>query len=205
MAKNNEIKVILFVSILLLIVGILCKGLFLPLDKTTNAWIASIQAAWLVGFFKFIGMMFDTLGMFIYSAIIVVLLWKAKKKKDSAHFAIAMAVGGLLSFAIKAIVARQRPINAIVSTADFSFPSGHTLSAVIFFGLIIYLASKYGREQAFKRKIYAACIIMPVIIGFSRLYLNVHWLSEVLGGFVLGMIILALSIIARNAADRKKH
>lgn len=204
MAKKDYTKVILFTSIFLLIIGILFNPFLQVADKAINAWIPSIQAAFLVFLSKFIGIVFDTAFLFVFSAIIVVYLWKTNKKTDSAHFAFTMVIGGLLSFAIKTIVARTRPINALVSTIDYSFPSGHTMSAVIFFGLIIYLICKHRKTYAGNWKLDVFCIKIPIIIGFSRLYLNVHWLSDVLGGMLIGLIILTSSLLIAKRKEWSK-
>lgn len=107
--------------------------------------------------------------------------------------------GGLMvsTFAfnlIKFIVKRPRPLNGLILENGFSFPSGHSLSAIFFYGFLIYFVSKYIKNTKLKRILQVLIIVIILLIGFSRIYLGVHFVSDVIAGFVLGLIILIVFI-----------
>jgi membrane protein DedA with SNARE-associated domain/membrane-associated phospholipid phosphatase len=97
-----------------------------------------------------------------------------------------------LELVIKYATARPRPIGgyALDLVGSHSFPSGHAVMSSVAFGMVAMLASQtLGRWS--KALIAAMCGVLVIAIGFSRLYLGVHWMSDVLGGFLLGGILLA--------------
>lgn len=110
-----------------------------------------------------------------------------------------LVAGGLMvsTFAfnlIKFIVKRPRPLAGLILEKGFSFPSGHSLSAVFFYGFLIYFVSKYIKNTKLKRILQVLIIVIILLIGFSRIYLGVHFVSDVIAGFVLGSIILIVFI-----------
>lgn len=109
-------------------------------------------------------------------------------------FAVSMLASGLLIYIIKEIVQRARPENALILESGFSFPSGHALISVVFFGFLIYFALKNMKNKSAKITISIILIAVILFIGKSRLILNVHWFSDVLAGFFLGLAILLASI-----------
>ena len=122
------------------------------------------------------------LGSFLSGVIIVgVLLWM--RKRGEAKMVLAgIAMNGAVIFPIKHLVARERPENALITvdwlvdTAEYSFPSGHAAMA---FMMAILLSSVFGRKYFF--------YTLAFLIAFSRIYLGVHYLSDVVGGAVIGV------------------
>lgn len=102
---------------------------------------------------------------------------------------------------IKGIIQRTRPpfeLQLFTHPKDFSFPSGHTFDATIFFGLLIYIISKYVKNNITKYTLCSICVIMIMLVGLSRILLGVHYPTDVLAGFLLGLtIVFAVSIIDR--------
>lgn len=96
---------------------------------------------------------------------------------------------------MKHYFSRVRPDDPVLRAAmGFSFPSGHAMSAMTFYGLIIYLIWKNVENVTFKWILTFLLIIFIHLIGFSRIYLRVHYASDVIGGFSLGLIWLVLSL-----------
>ncbi|WP_412988335.1 phosphatase PAP2 family protein [Pediococcus siamensis] len=102
-------------------------------------------------------------------------------------------VGTLLNQAIKMLVHRDRPAHKLIQIGGYSFPSGHSTSSMIFFLTIIIIAGYLVKKnwQLWLIDISACCLTL--LIGISRIYLNVHYPSDVLGGFLLGITITLLS------------
>lgn len=117
------------------------------------------------------------------------LLWRGHKFA-AAHWAAATLFGFTVSPLLKFLLQIPRPGMGIPGLLPYSFPSGHTLKASVFFGfLAILVASELRQHRWFP---YAGAALLISAIGLSRLYLGAHWLSDVLGSMVLGLTWTAL-------------
>ena len=106
-----------------------------------------------------------------------------------------MSLGYIFGTSIKIIVQRARPEQGLVSASGFSFPSGHATMAVIFFSLLIYLFRDEIKNKALRWIFVAGCWLLIFLVGISRVYLGVHWLSDVLAGWALGLFVVSLGIV----------
>ena len=130
----------------------------------------------------------DQSGMVPLIALASVLVWQYRRRWALAVPIIMLGTGGLQLLA-KWAVNRPRP-----NLAPWGFPSGHVLSLVVFFGLIVYFLCVVGfdrRWQWLGRGIGAG---MVLAVAFSRLYLDFHWLSDVAGGLALGLAYLLVTL-----------
>ncbi len=133
--------------------------------------------------------------------IITALLFYIRKHKREAIFVILTLASSLLSTLVKFIINRPRPgkdiVKVLIQTHQQSFPSGHVLFYVVFFGflsLLMYMFKHIGKKL--RLTITAGCMLMIFIIPISRIYLGAHWFTDVLGGFLLGILYLfALSYL----------
>ncbi|HAO64496.1 TPA: hypothetical protein DCQ44_00770, partial [Candidatus Taylorbacteria bacterium] len=108
----------------------------------------------------------------------------------------ASIFGGIISDSIlKKVVHVSRPLLPLVPTTDFSFPSGHATVAVIFFGLLAYFFRNSIKSIMWRRIYVVSCALAALVVCISRLYLNAHWLSDVLAGAALGLFWLTLFIV----------
>jgi len=105
---------------------------------------------------------------------------------------------------IKNIIGRQRPPleNALIILEDFSFPSGHSYMAVAFYGLIIYFIFDLLKKNNIKYLILGVGIIFIFSLGFSRLYLGVHWPSDVFAGLAAAIALIAAIITILEIKER---
>jgi len=127
--------------------------------------------------------------------LITTLLFYIRKHKREAVFVILTMGSSLLSTVVKFIVNRPRPdqdiVKVLIQTHQQSFPSGHVLFYVVFFGflaLLMYMFKHIGKKL--RLTITAGCMLMIFIIPISRIYLGAHWFTDVLAGFLLGIIYL---------------
>jgi membrane protein DedA with SNARE-associated domain/membrane-associated phospholipid phosphatase len=111
----------------------------------------------------------------------------------------AWALSGLM----KTIVARPRPPVAVrlVAANSWSYPSGHAAQAMAFYGCAAALLAAATNRWSTKATVWAGAVLVIVAIGFSRLYLGVHWLTDVLGGYALGAVWLGLLLIVIRAVS----
>ena len=109
-----------------------------------------------------------------------------------------LIISTVLNFGLKNIVRRARPDEfRIIEEAGYSFPSGHSMVSMAFYGLLIYLIYKKVNNKYLKNCLIILLSIIILLIGLSRIYLGVHYTSDVLAGFLLGIsyLIIFVSII----------
>jgi len=108
----------------------------------------------------------------------------------------------ILNNIVKLIVKRDRPkLISLVKETSFSFPSGHTMVSVVLYGFLIYLISKSKINKILKKILIALLSILILLIMISRIYLGVHYFSDILAGFSLALSYLLVVI---NIIERKK-
>lgn len=108
----------------------------------------------------------------------------------------------LLMSALKVLFNRQRPLIPLMEAArGLSFPSGHAMMSVTFFGLIIYFVYRKQFHPAIKITAISLLVILILSIGISRIYLRVHYASDVIAGFCMGVIWLTISIKVLNRIE----
>lgn len=137
----------------------------------------------------------------IISILLITLFLIKGKYRFMALLASSTISALLITWFIKNLVARARPTDALIQLSDYSFPSGHTVFATVFFLNIMYFAWKKTRSQTY---LYVStfCVATMVLIGMSRIILSVHWITDVLAGYVIGVTIfyVALSILNQRSA-----
>ncbi|HVK96999.1 MAG TPA: phosphatase PAP2 family protein [Flavisolibacter sp.] len=136
-------------------------------------------------------------------ALIAYFLFIRKNKWYSIKIP-AIALSSLaLMFGLKRLFNRQRPdIPLLKEAAGLSFPSGHALFSITFYGLLIYMAYTTIKNNALKWSIISFLILFIGAIGFSRIYLRVHYTTDVIAGFCVGFIWLVIGITVLNRIER---
>jgi undecaprenyl-diphosphatase len=141
---------------------------------------------------------------------IAIATFALRRKWIEAVFILAATSGVLLAFVLKDLIQRTRPFplnqNAtglIQSINEYSYPSGHVLFFVVFFGFFAYLAWMHftGRTRVI---VIAICGALILLIGPSRIFLGAHWASDVLGSYIIGAIWLFILILAYQWAERRE-
>lgn len=119
-------------------------------------------------------------------------------------FVLAVAGAVVAIDALKDLVERGRPPTqfAVHDASGLAFPSGHTALATVAFGALAYIHGSVVRWWSVRVAIWAAAVTVMLLVGFSRLYLGVHWLSDVLGGYALGAVWLGIVVTAFGTSTR---
>lgn len=138
---------------------------------------------------------------FILVATIVLLVWLFRKgQKQAAYLTVMVVLGSATTTSfLKAIVARPRPDLIPHEVGTFSFPSGHATGVIAFYGLLTYLLLKHQTNKNYRWVIIMIMFTVIFLIGFSRLYLGFHYLSDVLTGYLVGGLWLWGSIFLVKA------
>ncbi len=131
---------------------------------------------------------FTNLASTIFFIIVCVLLLIVLKNKSLAILiSLLMIIDSLLIFTFKHLFKRERPnIKRLVREKGYSFPSGHSVSAIFFYGLVAFFIILSSLAIPLKVGLCAIICLIIFIIGYSRIYLGVHYFSDVIGGFFLG-------------------
>src|SRR5215213_2899449 len=116
----------------------------------------------------------------------------------------AIALSSLaLMFGLKRLFDRDRPLVPLLEQArGLSFPSGHALMSVTFYGLLIYIVFKSFENKPFKWTLIGLLILLILTIGFSRIYLRVHYASDVIAGFCVGLLWLVICVWTLNKLEK---
>ena len=126
----------------------------------------------------------------VTSITILLVIIPKTRKKVGYPMAAAVIVSEALNLILKEIFARERPnILQLVNETTYSFPSGHAMINTTVYTMLGIFAIKYIRSKKIKISVIIMCIIMPLIISFSRVYLGVHYAGDVLGGMLLGFAV----------------
>jgi undecaprenyl-diphosphatase len=159
------------------------------LDYGTHAWIRIIRAEALLLPMELVTLLGDHVGLILLIVVALPVLWRVDRRWALA-LPVLMAGAGALQWVAKAAAGRPRP-----DLAPLGFPSGHVLSTVVFFGLMIYLiATASSRRRRWRVLACAVATVPVVVVAFSRLYLDKHWLSDLAGGLTIGAAYLLLAI-----------
>ena len=175
------------------------------LDYGTRAWVQLLRYEAMRLPMELVTSLGDDVGLIAMIAIAIPILWRVSRRWALA-LPVLMAGAGALQWLAKVAAGRARP-----DQAPWGFPSGHVLSLVVFFGLMIYLIATAARRRRRWRVLASLVAAAPVVVvAFSRLYLDRHWLSDLVGGLTVGAAYLLLAIwlvevVLTPADDRAGH
>ena len=176
------------------------NGPLLEVDRgvadTIHGWV-SRQPDWFVLFVKGISWVGRPPFLITVSAIAAIYVLRHNRLRLSLFIVTTGTIGGLVDTVVKVLVNRPRPEfeNALAHAMGKSFPSGHAMSSTVVYGtlLLVFLPALPKRSR---RWVFAATVTLVLAIAASRLALGVHFLSDVIGGIVLGLAWLAASVAA---------
>jgi undecaprenyl-diphosphatase len=144
-------------------------------------------------------------GVSAITLVIVLLLWIKRYRRLSIYLAVSVALGaGIFNRILKYIFKRQRPdIMRVVQETGYSFPSGHSMGSMILYGCLVFILFRIAKSGWSKVIGTVAAFALIVCIGISRIYLGVHYPSDVLGGYAAGLIWIIVSAAALIMIERK--
>ncbi len=197
LAKAKPLLVSLSFVVCFLTIAVIRSG-FYSINQHINLWSASVNTGFFTLPAETISIVFDTIPMAILSVIVATILLLFHHARYGILLLGSMGGTTLLVDFCKTVFQSPRPLNQIVSASGFSFPSGHTTSTVVFFGVLAYFALKQSGRVKVKAAIIAAYVSVTAVVGFDRIYLNVHWFSDVIGAVFLGGFWLSFCVFIFN-------
>ncbi len=128
----------------------------------------------------------------------------ARKWTLALRVVLASGVGGLVVLSLKTLFHRDRPIDQIIQATGYSLPSGHAFASTVFYGMMVYLAWRLVRPAWARWLATGVGILGVAAIGLSRVYLNVHFLTDVVAGWASGLAWLASVLIAVHVVETRR-
>lgn len=186
--KKNIDKILIMLCGLIFIlisVLILCNRIS-GFDNYIYKYVSYFRNNNLTSFFKVISFLASTWYIVIFSLLLVII-----SKKNRLYFAINPICCSLLNQILKRIFRRPRPILInLINESGYSFPSGHSMISVVFYGFFMYLIWKKDWKLSIKLLLSIPLGILIILVGISRIYLGVHFASDVIGAYMMGIIVL---------------
>jgi membrane-associated phospholipid phosphatase len=188
------------------------KDVLVHRDEAVASWFHVRGSALGDRIFVIISLIGSPFSMAVLFGAAVLYLWRAKQRTLLVAWVLSYVGGTVLDFVVKAVVRRPRPEFAakFLHFNSWSFPSGHSMGSLIGFAMLAYTIIRVGQvtSRSARVGIWAGAAIMVMLVGYSRLYLAVHFLSDVVAGYTLGLLWLAvcftgLQMVSRRAELRR--
>ncbi|MGB5446975.1 MAG: LssY C-terminal domain-containing protein [Psychromonas sp.] len=193
-----SILVVAFIYALILFAGIvenlIMTDPIIAADIRIANLFLSLRSDGLTHVFTWITLLGKSQVVLMFIFITTVLLWVWQKKDYILPLFISVAGSELFTYFGKLAFHRPRPEMAIYVEDSFSFPSGHATIAVALFGYLAYLLMRLANSWSKSVNIFFVTIFLIIIIGFSRIYLGEHYVSDVLSGYLVGAMWLIIAI-----------
>ena len=168
------------------------KEYILVIDRWIDTFINAIQTPLLTQIMVTLTHFNGAMGIFIFSLFMILFLIYKRWYNDLLFYIFSVFGANIAFIVIKMIVQRARPSSDILAITTHSFPSGHATMATAMALTVYFIFVKRVHSIGLQLVLLIGCIVWPVIIAFSRVYLNVHWLSDVIAGIGLGLFWVTL-------------
>lgn len=172
-------------------------------DNSVTDYVTSFRTPSLNSFFIFITDLGDFYAYIIATTIAgLFFFYKLKNKKFILQLIGVVILSFLVNLALKEVFNRARPtLEHMVVIKTLSYPSGHAMSAMSYYGFLIYLIFRIRMSKWLRGFLTVFFSILIFLIGLSRIYLGVHFPSDVVGGFIGGLIWIAFCVVLFNIID----
>lgn len=197
------IIVVVGINIFVELTNALNSDLVANYDARITAHVISYRTPQLNIIMQYITNLGDLYGYIAVTTICSLLFYfKFKNWRYVVQLVFVIIVSGLSNLALKDVINRARPTaEHLVSVQTLSYPSGHSMSATAFYGFLIYLFFFLNINRSLKILLVGICSFLIVSIGISRIYLGVHFPSDIVGGVIAGTIWVMFCILIFNIID----
>lgn len=173
----------------------------LAADARAQQIAQAIQTPWLTALIRAVTVVGNPSTITVLTVVVVVVLLMRGSRRRLAMFLATMTGGPLLNTLLKMYYQRARPSGpSLVHASGYSFPSGHSMGSMLFFGslaYVVYFTTEWPRPVRLAAA--ALCLVLVVLVGGSRVYLGVHYLSDVVAGFAAGLCWIGVCLTAIEA------
>ncbi len=176
-----------------------------PADLYLTRHIQSLNSEPLTSLSKVLAFLFESWRSALIVIGLAALAWW-RSGKLSAFMMLAAGASTLAGSLLKVLVARPRPspdlVHVLLQETGYGFPSGHAVFAIIVLGMAACLLATRIRDRLTRTLLVAVVVLVVLLVGTSRVYLGVHWPSDVVGGYLVGGAILAALVWFYRTAER---
>ena len=182
----------------LLLTHVLVDGTLGRWDDGSTRWLAEHREGTFDAITKVFSRSADTFGIILIALVVVIVLAAKRRWPQVALLVTALTLELSAFLAVNALVARERPdVERMGSTPSTgSFPSGHTAATLVLYVTVALIVSATAQAYVWRALAWLAAVLMPVAVGFSRVYRGLHHPTDVIVGTVLGCAVLLVAILA---------
>jgi membrane protein DedA with SNARE-associated domain/membrane-associated phospholipid phosphatase len=164
-------------------------------DFMVYQWIPHLWNTTGIFLMTFVSNLFEPAYVFLFTCIFIGYLLRKKEYYYSLLSALAISFGVIAEYSLKLIIGFTRPVEGILVESSYSFPSGHATIVSIFGILLYHCLRKDLKSRAARNGLLIGVIFLILLVGASRIYLNLHWLSDILAGYALGIFSVTFFIL----------
>ena len=191
------------INLFIELTDILTTDVLANYDKQITDYVISYRTPLLTDYFTFVTHVGDFYG---YAVVVCITAFVSlvifKKRKYVVQIVLVLALSGLSTWVLKRAINRARPsLEHLVTVETLSYPSGHAMSAMSFYGFLIYLFYVFKMNKIYKYSIIFLLFLLILSIGISRIYLGVHFPSDIAGGFIAGAIWVVFCAVIFNMIE----
>ena len=192
--KDNK-SYIIFLIPLIIVAIIFCVIIGIGITKCDNYILSEISKLENYNLTVVMGIVTSMCKPVTLLLIVLFCLVVLKNKRISIGITFCLLFTGIMNLVLKAIFSRQRPLQyMLIDENGYSFPSGHSMVSIAFYGFLIYIGYKLIKKKWVRTTYIIVLSLLITIIAFSRLYFGVHYPTDVLAGLTFGYVLLYVYI-----------
>jgi undecaprenyl-diphosphatase len=204
MKKNRIQKItrVSYVRIAEIVIGLIVSTLALLMFLKLASNISELQSwdntvshyfySWRSPFLTNLMVFFSYLGqelLYVFLLVLLLILFTLKKWRDIVILVTIASSGAVVNIVIKELISRDRPtIDPLFQEIFHSFPSFHAMNSFIFYSICVYFVYKYTRNRIYTLFSFLVGLIFVVCVGISRIYLGVHYPTDIIAGYLVGLV-----------------
>ena len=166
-----------------------------PGDSAINLWFEGINLPPVDSIMQAVSNFGETIPAIITVALVAIVLLFFRRRLEAVFIVILPSLAILFNLLLKVLINRPRPGGELLDNGGLSFPSGHVIYAVVFFGFWFYLLPRLIEQSVVVAALRSLLVMLILLILVSRVYLGEHWMSDILGSLLLGGLLLVPAIV----------
>ena len=176
------------------------------IDGSVATWLHARATPYVTGVMVAISFLGAPTTLTIVAVAGSLLLSYRRRYAEAAMLSAVVLGGNSLNFCLKHLIQRGRPVfdDPLFSLPTYSFPSGHAMASTVFYGLLAIYVSVSARQRYAAHVAIGAAVLMVALVSLSRVYLGLHYPSDVMGAITEGIAWLALSLIVLRHLRRRE-